>query len=94
MQIKQKACAIVCMVGLDETKVKLKQKAFTLLSLLFIGVWGGKVRGEGKNAYTLFNMFLFEGDFLVVSNVNTFFIWLFDFLSIKCVPMAVSGFLL
>ena len=40
MQIKQKACAIVCMVGLDETKVKLKQKAFTLLSLLFIGVWG------------------------------------------------------
>lgn len=40
MQIKQKACAIVCMVGLDEAKVKLKQKAFTLLSPLFVGVSG------------------------------------------------------
>lgn len=40
MQIKQKACAIVCMVGLDEAKVKLEQKAFTLLSPLFVGVSG------------------------------------------------------
>ena len=40
MQIKQKACAIVCMVCPDEAKVKLKQKAFTLLSPLFIGISG------------------------------------------------------
>ena len=48
MQIKQKACAIVCMVGLDEAKVKLKQKAFTLLSPLLIGVLGKRRRVKAK----------------------------------------------
>lgn len=93
MQIKQKACAIVCMVGLDEIKVKLKQKAFTLHSRLLVGVLGKRRRVKAKMLIPYLICFLLEGDFLVVSNVNTFFIWLFDFLSIKCIPIAVRGFL-